>query len=111
MKRTFCKLTVDIDEAGAIDVEDLDVPMIRVVNDVEYALTKQRDVLLELRTLGSDILQLFVTTHKSMRSLIQQGDPLLANDALSLCREQVEKLFVLTLVAQEPEKWINQYLR
>jgi hypothetical protein len=67
----------------------------------------------ELVTLGRDILSLFVITHQSMRVLIgrKKRNPLLFVDAGSLCREQVEKLYALALIMNDPELWIRQYLR
>lgn len=107
------KHTDDIDIEASIDVLDLDEALGKVVNAIQYALTKQEHLPSALKTLGEDLLGLFITTHKSMRLLIGQEEnfPLLASDAMSICREQVEKLYVLALIIEKPQRWINQYLR
>ena len=103
----------DIDLRVKVDARDLDRAMERLIADTEFALKKQRTLSPELKTLGSDMLAVFMTTHQSMRLLCKQDKrlPLLAADAASLSREQVEKLYTLALIIEEPKKWIRQYLR
>lgn len=87
--------------------------MERLLDNTEFALKKQHKLSSELKTLGSDLLAIFMTTHQSMRLLIKQDRrfPLLAADGVSLSREQVEKLYTLALIIEEPKRWIRQYLR
>jgi len=107
------KLTGDIDLKGKVDARDLDIAAERLIFDTEFALKQQPNVCPELKTLAADLLRLFITTHQSIRFLFRQNkkSPLFASDAISLCREQVEKLYVLALIIEDPEKWTMQYLR
>jgi hypothetical protein len=106
-------LTDDIDLKGRIDARIVDGKMETLLADTRFALRQQSHLYPELITLGRDILSLFVITHQSIRVLIGQEKrhPLLFVDAGSLCREQVEKLYALALIMNDPEPWIRQYLR
>jgi hypothetical protein len=103
----------DIDRLPGINVRTVDRILEKVVADVEFALKKQDHLSPEVRELVPNILSLFLTTHESMLVLIRKvkRSPLLVTDAMSLCREQIEKLYVLALIFEDSEKWVKQYLR
>ena len=94
------RLADDIDPTERIDVRVVDEKMARLLADAEFAFTRQTALSPELKTLVADLLRVFITTHQSMRELIakEKKNPLLFGDAGSLCREQVEKLYMLALV-------------
>lgn len=58
-------------------------------------------------------LKQFLATHHSMRLLIvaSDKDKLLVGDAVSLAREQVEKVFVIALMLDDPVRWGTAYQR
>jgi hypothetical protein len=104
---------IDDIELGEVDIFEIDQSMERILADTGYAATKQRNLYPELRTMLPDLLDLFMTTHRSMRQLIklEDDDPLLAADAMSIGREQVEKLYIVALLLENPKYWVTQYLR
>jgi hypothetical protein len=103
----------DIKRTPGINVRDLDRALARVIGDIEFAVTKQGHLSAESKQLIPNLLSQFLTTHESILALIRKvkRNPLLATDAVSLCREQVEKLYILALIVERPSKWIRQYLR
>lgn len=58
-------------------------------------------------------LPLFDQTHGSIRSLCKDlyGPQGKTADALSLVREQIEKLFAFQLICEDPGRWVSAYLK
>jgi hypothetical protein len=67
------------------------------------AFNKLQDHTPTFRSLTETLFQSFLTTHKSIRLLLReaQTDPDYASDAMSLVREQVEKVFVIALILDD----------
>ena len=90
--------------------------MLDMVHSIIFALKRQpKKIYPELVSLLCDQLCLFLTAHESIRVLLRYAYneskyPIVA-DAVSLTREQVEKVFVVALLIDNPRKWIKQYLR
>ncbi len=57
------------------------------------------------------MIPLFRQTHLSIRKLCRSGFQFdgLVGDAMSLAREQIEKLFAIQLVLESPDRWISVY--
>lgn len=97
----------DIDIDRSVNVHVLDDQMTAVLHRVADNLEESNLLSRSPRQLMSDILRSFIDTHKSIRSLLSHRDVniSLAADAASLVREQVEKVFMVTLLADDPDKW------
>ena len=111
MKRK--KPIIDIDEGGEINAHEVNSLMYSVIEDFAYALNHQSKPFRESPSLLTSLLRVFITTHKSMLLLmdVRVTDPLMAADAVSLVREQVEKIYVISLLVHDSRKWTKQYLR
>lgn len=98
-------------DVGKVDATELDGRMQAAINWLWLALKAIGEAKGLLPTLIGTQLRLFWTTHKSIRILIGklQNDPRYFADARSLLREQVEKVFVITLTLDNPDKWLRQY--
>ena len=103
----------DIDITGKVNLALLD-------RSLEVAVNRTCNAVLDSKTLDADlqafivsILKQFFSTHKSIRLLLKQKDTDIGmcGDAISLCREQVEKVFVLTLVIDDPAKWLSRWFK
>lgn len=59
------------------------------------------------------MLRQFLGTHKSIRLLMKnrQENPAAMADAMSLAREQVEKVYAVALLLEDPEVWTAHYLK
>lgn len=105
---------VDI-ELPEFDANELNSLMYEMVEAFVYALGHQsnRKTKVESSELLKALLRVFVVTHKSMLLLLHRelSDPLMAADAISLVREQVEKVYVLSLIVDDEQKWTRQYFR
>ncbi|MBZ5536974.1 MAG: hypothetical protein LAO31_13560 [Acidobacteriia bacterium] len=104
----------NIDEVS-LNAKTIDGMMRGLVRLFVTALRNQYGVDEILKELLSDILFIFLISHTSIRAIVDRAlrkteHPLIA-DAMSLTREQVEKLFVIALLLDNPNKWITQYLR
>ncbi len=108
----FYRQKEDIDPEQSFDAVDLDVLLRNVVNRCSIELRSAQS-LDEARNLIADLLQAFRVTHRSIRLLVGQYEKEmeLGSDALSLAREQIEKIFVLTLLLDDPKKWVEVYLK
>jgi hypothetical protein len=110
-------------ESSRVNIKKLDPLLYDGVDATRFALrhwnnfkvmppsNEESDLIALLRVQ----LDLFAVTHKSIRILIRrayrQPDKKLISDAASLVREQVEKLFIIALVLDNPARWIKQHLR
>jgi hypothetical protein len=65
------------------------------------------------RHLLADQLRQFLSTHRSIRLLMKQRgrDVAAVSDAMSLAREQIEKVYVVALLLEDPEGWTMHYLK
>lgn len=110
----------DIETSG-VHIKKLDAAMASVVENVRFALIKPSNLKShskddkELVQLLQDLLLVFLTTHESIRVLLRRayrrGEYPVVADAVSLVREQVEKIFTIALLLQNPPQWIKIYLR
>lgn len=76
---------------------------------------RHSDLKRETQSFFADLLKVFDTSHLVIREIIALSikydrSPILA-DAMSLTREQVEKLYVAALFLADHDKWFIQYLR
>jgi hypothetical protein len=55
----------------------------------------------------------YLSTHKSIRLLLKESksEPEFAPDAMSLVREQVEKVFLISLLLDDPNRWVSVYFK
>jgi len=110
-------------ETSRVNIKKLDPFLYDAVDATRFALrhwnnfkiTPPDDEEAELISTLRMHLELFEVTHRSIRILLRRAyrlpDKRLISDAASLVREQVEKLFVVALVLDDPKRWIRQYLR
>lgn len=108
-------------EGRGISLPKFDKEMTRMIESCSFAirsasnLKKKSKEEREVCRLVSDHLNLFVSTHKSLRILLRrahrQADFTIVGDAVSLGREQVEKIFILALLFDNPDRWLLMYLR
>jgi lambda repressor-like predicted transcriptional regulator len=61
----------------------------------------------------ADMLRQFLGTHRSVRLLMKKREenPASMADAMSLAREQVEKVYAVALLVEDPEGWTERYLK
>ena len=104
--------TDDIDLSLSYKRKVADEAMCRAANLTISSL--QNDVSLDgnFRPLSVDLVKVFLSTHRSICLLLRQedNDPYLGADALSLAREQVEKVFAISLLCEDPSRWARVYL-
>lgn len=107
------KLTSDIEPSNKVDVNILDEQMTIVVNRITAGFNKLGSHNPTFRSLTETLFQSFLTTHKSIRLLLKEvkSDLNYASDAMSLVREQIEKVFVISLILDDPGKWIPIYFK
>ena len=110
---------------GYFNCAELSSQMKVVTNRIRFAIESKNELDSEFRQTFPFLLQSFVTTHDSILAVIRFGNNekyerpnediktnmLHGSDAMSLVREQVEKVFTVALLCHEPEKWIREYLR
>lgn len=101
--------TEDIDRSKSFDADELDGKMSPLVNRTISALNDLPNQEATFSSVIETLLLTFVTTHKSIRILLKEADT--ASDAMSLAREQLEKVFSLTLIWDDPKKWIAVYFK
>lgn len=111
-------------EESSVDAKELDPMMYAVVEAVRFALKSQSnfkktiplptDESALISILRSQLL-LYKTTHRSLRLILanayDEQEHWLVPDATSLVREQLEKIFIVSLFLDNPRKWILQYSR
>ena len=102
------KLTDDIDPQGKVNLLDLDAQQRTAVHRVALALDDTNEPNVATATLLAEILRTFLATHSSIRFLLSKRDdqPELGADAVSLAREQIEKVFLVSLLIREWEKYL-----
>lgn len=100
------------DPENAFDCKAADAFVRKLILRAEMAVRKSSLPEFEKGFFGA-VLPLFRQTHDSIRVLCKElyeahGH---TGDALSLVREQIEKLFALQLVCEDPNKWVPLYLK
>jgi hypothetical protein len=107
------KHTEDIAGDGSIEWSELNdlarTAVHRIVNSFE-SLTHSNNKFKELIALQ---LEAFLHTQSSIIALLKLKDTniLMSADAMSLVREQVEKVFVVALLCDDPDKWVDVYAK
>lgn len=103
----------DIDLEKALDAEDFDDRLARVVHPLALAFEQAEDLDESFCRLVAGMLRQFLWTHKSIRLLMKnrEENPAGMADAMSLAREQVEKVYTVALLLEDPEKWTERYLK
>jgi hypothetical protein len=107
------KHTEDIDPEGTIECTELNELMTttvnRIVNSFE-SLPHPNNMFKELIALQ---LEAFLHTQNSIIALLKMKDRniRMSADAMSLVREQIEKAFVVALLCDDPDKWVDVYAR
>lgn len=101
--------TEDIDRSRTFDADDLDGKMSLLMNRTVSALNDLPNQGATFYSLNETLLRTFIATHKSIRLLLKEEDT--ASDAMSLVREQLEKVFLLALIFDDPKKWILVYFK
>lgn len=104
----------DISHTKEFDANELDTKMKLCVNRIIATFHKlEKTHSLTFRSLMEEFFKAFLSTHKTIRLLLKEAhnDSDYASDAKSLVREQVEKVFVITLILDDPDKWIAMYFK
>lgn len=103
----------DIDREFSVGVEELDDKVERIVHPLAIAFEQAENLDASFRHLLADQLRQFLDTHRSIRLLMKQRgkDVATVSDAMSLAREQIEKVFVVALILEAPEGWTMHYLK
>lgn len=107
------QLSKGIDHEATMDAEEIDDLVTRVVHPLAIAYERSEDLGATFRHLMADELRQFLGTHKSIRLLMKsrEENPSALADAMSLAREQIEKVFAVVLLLEEPEPWTLRYLK
>ncbi len=103
----------DIDPEEIVDAERVDDQIVRVMNPLALAFESSTDLGASFSALMKDMLKQFVGTHKSIRSLMRNREVNSRGmaDAMSLAREQIEKVYVVALLLEDPEVWTERYVK
>jgi len=105
--------TQDIDPAESIDAVQVDDQVKRVVNPLALGFEGSGDLGASFRALMADMLRQFLGTHESIRLAMKnrEANPRGMADAMSLAREQIEKVYVVALLLEDPEPWTERYVK
>ncbi|MDP9478439.1 MAG: hypothetical protein M3R38_22620 [Actinomycetota bacterium] len=103
----------DIDTEYSVGAEELDDKVELLVQPLALAFERSEDLGASFRHLMADQLRQFLDTHRSIRLLTKQRgrDLAAASDAMSLAREQIEKVYVVAMLLEGPEEWTMRYLK
>lgn len=104
-----------------LDAPDTDAVMHRIMRSTRFALKNPKNLRTrsvyqkQISEVIDEQLIMFGITHASIRELISavvKNDYYpLVGDALSLCREQVEKIFTITTLLDNPTRGFRQFVR
>src|SRR5262245_58282001 len=101
-------------ESLEVDILDLDAQMRKALYSIRSAL-RHSVLKRETQSFFADLLKVFDTSHLFVREIIALSIKYyrssICADAMSLTREQVEKLYVAALFLVNQDKWLIQYLR
>lgn len=105
------KMLEDIDPDLEVSLNDLDIQQRTAVNRVALALDDKNSPNVMTASLLAEILRTFLGTHTSIRLLLAERDkrPVVAADAVSLVREQIEKVFLVSLLLSDWQKYVPIY--
>jgi hypothetical protein len=108
-------------ETSAIDMKELEPMMKSVIEAIRFALQHRNNFKRtivnesELISILRSQLLLYKTTHYSLRIILREAynEDLysIVPDATSLVREQIEKIYIISLFLDNPSKWIMRYSR
>lgn len=103
----------DIDVLRELDTNGFDDRLARLVHPLALAFARSEDLGSTFRHLMAEQLRQFLSTHKSVRLLMGswKEEPAGMADAMSLAREQVEKVYTVCLLLEHPERWTERYFR
>lgn len=103
----------DIDTEDSLDAEEVDDKVERLVHPLAIAFERSEGLDASFGQLVADQLRQFLYTHRSIRLLMkQQGQGSASvSDAMSLAREQIEKVYVIALLLEAPREWTIHYLK
>lgn len=106
-------------DTSQVDIQERDPRLRSVIDATEFAVSrsgnfkKEVEQPAELRAILTSQLLLYVTTYRSMRVILSHAyntsDYTLVPDASSLVREQIEKIYIISLFLDNPTKWILRY--
>jgi len=101
----------DIDPDLEVSLNDLDIQQRTAVNHVALMLDDTNSPNVTTATLLAEVLRTFLGTHTSIRLLLAERDkrPVVAADAVSLVREQIEKVFLVSLLLADWRKYVPIY--
>jgi hypothetical protein len=101
----------DINSDLEVSLNDLDIQQRTAVNRVALALDAANFPNTTTATLLAEVLRTFLGTHTSIRLLLAERDkrPVVAADAVSLVREQIEKVFLVSLLLSDWQKYVTIY--
>ena len=94
--------TQDIHLTDSIDGVKVDDQQARVLNPLAIRFERSEDLGASFRALMADMLRQFLSTHESIRVLMKnrKANPRGMADAMSLAREQLEKVYVVALLLE-----------
>lgn len=102
----------------SIDINRIDLEMRGLLRNVSFAAKKDTTLsknVQELRSFIDDMLRQFMFTHVTLRIMVRhaykKNDYPIIADTASLIREQIEKIYVLVTIFQDPKHWMRQYIR
>lgn len=106
----------DIEGSGTkeFNANELDEKMNLCVNRIIASFNKlEKTHSPTFISLIEEFFKAFLSTHKTIRLLLREShkDSDFASDAKSLVREQVEKVFVISLILDDPDKWLPLYFK
>jgi hypothetical protein len=101
----------DIDRKRQVALNDLDSRQSAAVHRVALALDDAKQPNVMTATLLADVLRSYLGTHSSIRLLLDQRNqhPEFGADAVSLVREQIEKVFLTSLFLADWQKYVPIY--
>jgi hypothetical protein len=106
----------DIDVDKAVNVNEVDDLVAGVVRPLaigyEHA-AQRKEIGATFGSLLAGQLQRFLQTHRSIRLLMGNREENFAglSDAMSLAREQVERIYIVTLLLENPKQWTVRYFK
>ena len=103
--------TEDINKTRKFSVVSLDPQIKIVINRTANALEKLSIWNVSDRHILADIFRVFLVTHRAIRMLLSTKEKEVATsiEAMSLAREQVESLFTICLLLDNPSYWFSVY--
>jgi hypothetical protein len=107
------KHTEDIDAEGSIECSDLNELMSTSIHRIVNSFESLQHSNERFKELIPYLLEAFIHTQTSIIVLLQMKDKNIRTsaDAMSLVREQVEKVFVVSLLCDDPDKWTDVYAK